>query len=431
MKLNQSWLESSFNFNKIPHHTTWDNGTQKELGMHKIHMYPAKFPSFLIAKSLKYAALKKIEIKTIGDIFCGCGTTALEATRNNKNFWGCDINPVATLIAKVKSEKFDEIQLLEYYDLLEKQYKTLKVETPIEYLTNSRIKYWFHLGQINKLYKLLNIIKSNVPEGKYQDFFLVAFSNILKGSSRWLTKSIKPQIDKTKKINNILELYKKQFNLMLKAVIELKTEIRPTVETNIVTENFLNYQIEKPYIDMLITSPPYVTSYEYADLHQLSTLWLGYTNDFRTLRQGTIGSIYHKTIEQIDIDKLNTVGKKIYDEVKKAKSTKAKSVAKYFLDMETTADKTFSLVNPGGLAVFVIGNTKYNGVYIDNAKYLTKCLIDKGFTDIDIYKRRISSKTLSPYRNKNGKFSNDKRKRKVYSYEFVIISKKLKKSTNV
>ena len=424
MKIRQSWLESSYNFNKIPHHTSWDNGTQKELGMHKIHMYPAKFPSFLISKSLKYAEQKKIEIKTIGDIFCGCGTTALEAGRNSKDFWGCDINPVATLIAKVKSEKFDDKKLLKYYTLIAKQYKSLNVKTPKKYLTNDRIKYWFHLSQINKLYKLLRIIKSNVPEGKYQDFFLVAFSNILKGSSKWLTKSIKPQVDKTKKRNNIAESYEKQFNVMLKAVLELKTETRSSVKTNIITENFLNYSIDKPCVDMLITSPPYVTSYEYADLHQLSTLWLGYTDDFRTLREGTIGSVYHKTIEQLEIDKLNAVGKNIYDEVKKAKSTKAKSVAKYFLDMANTVDKTYSLVNPGGLTVFVIGNTKYKGVYIDNAKYLTKCMIDKGFTDIDIYKRRISSKILSPYRNKNGKFSNDKRKRKVYSYEFVIISKK-------
>ena len=33
--------------------------------------------------------------------------------------------------------------------------------------------------------------------------------------------------------------------------------------------------IESESIDLIITSPPYVTSYEYADLHQLSLLWFG------------------------------------------------------------------------------------------------------------------------------------------------------------
>ena len=32
-------------------------------------------------------------------------------------------------------------------------------------------------------------------------------------------------------------------------------------------------------ISLIVTSPPYVTSYEYADLHQLTALWLEYTKD--------------------------------------------------------------------------------------------------------------------------------------------------------
>ena len=47
---------------------------------------------------------KGMEVKTVADVFCGCGTTAVEAKKNGKDFWGCDINPVATLIAQVKNE---------------------------------------------------------------------------------------------------------------------------------------------------------------------------------------------------------------------------------------------------------------------------------------------------------------------------------------
>lgn len=59
------------------------------------------------------------------------------------------------------------------------------------------------------------------------------------------------------------------------------------------TINCTNFLEEKnlPKTDLIITSPPYVTSYEYADLHQLSSLWLGYTEDYRDLRKGSIGSI--------------------------------------------------------------------------------------------------------------------------------------------
>src|SRR3546814_9151275 len=36
-------------------------------------------------------------------------------------------------------------------------------------------------------------------------------------------------------------------------------------------------------LDLIVTIPPYDTSYEYADLHQLSSLWLGYAQHHRGL----------------------------------------------------------------------------------------------------------------------------------------------------
>jgi hypothetical protein len=363
----------------------------------------------------------------MGDIFCGCGTSALEARRNKINFWGCDINPVATLIADVKSRTYDVAQLERYYNAILNRYDETSFRTPKKYKSNQRIKFWFHLSQINRLYRLLRLIKTEIPPGKYRNFFLVAFSNILKGGSKWLTKSIKPTIDKKKQIQDIKKLFSHQMKMMIKAAQEAHTQMTDqTIQSKIETSNFLNIDSTTPFVDMLITSPPYVTSYEYADLHQLSTLWLGYVNDYRTLRSGTIGSVYQTIISENDIAGLNETGKYIYTSLVKAKKSKAKSVAKYFIDIKNTVDKTYSIITPGGLAVFVIGNTKLRSVYIDNAKYLTECMIQKGYAEIDIYKRRISSKILSPYRNKNGKFSNDKRKRKIYSYEFVIIARKQK-----
>jgi DNA modification methylase len=416
--------KAAIQFNKIKETKSWDSKSRDELRMHKIHVYPAKFPSFLISKSLEYANKNGIKIDSIGDVFCGCGTTALEAKRNNKSFWGCDINPVATLITKVKTDKYDSERLQEYYNKIVSKFSTSKFAIPNKIMANERIKFWFENSQIEKLYRLQRAIKSSVPQGNYQDFFLVAFSNILKGSSKWLTKSIKPTIDKNKVIKDIDKLFRIQFSAMFKAVNESNEIIQENSSTTIVNENFLNINVTQPFLDLVITSPPYVTSYEYADLHQLSTLWLGYTNDFRTFRNGTIGSVYHKTLLDEEINKLSPVGKEIFNNLVKAKKSKAKSIAKYFIDIKASVDKSFSIINPGGLAIFVIGNTKYKNVYVDNAKYITECMFDSGFSEIDVFKRKISYKILSPYRNKDGKFSNDKRKRKVYSYEFVLIAKK-------
>ena len=87
----------------------WDFGDRtdrREDPIHRIHSYPAKFPAFITTKALQYAEEQGIDVKVVADVFCGCGTTAVEAKRNGKHFWGCDINPVATLIAKVKTRRY-------------------------------------------------------------------------------------------------------------------------------------------------------------------------------------------------------------------------------------------------------------------------------------------------------------------------------------
>lgn len=86
----------------------WDFGDEKEDPIHRIHAYPAKFPAFITTKALRYAKDNGVEVDLVADVFCGCGTTAVEAMRNGKSFWGCDINPIATLIAHVKTRHYDD-----------------------------------------------------------------------------------------------------------------------------------------------------------------------------------------------------------------------------------------------------------------------------------------------------------------------------------
>jgi DNA modification methylase len=414
----------SIDFSKIKEASSWNNTKSKELMMHQIHVYPAKFPSFLVRKAINYIEKdKNAKINTIGDIFCGCGTTALEARLNKKIFWGCDINPVATLISKTKRDKYNKRILDGYRDRIFADFDKKEIP-PAEILTHERLNYWFKPDRIIELYNLLESIKRNVPKGKYRNFYLVAFSNILKRTSMWLTKSIKPTIDKDKNPQPVTRVFKSQVKQMIKAAEESSKEIDSSFDSSIENKNFLSLNTKKSFLDLLITSPPYVTSYEYADLHQLSTLWLGYVKDYRELRNGTIGSVYKTIVTNEYKKKLNSTGKEIYEELLKTKADSKTSVLKYFLDMKATVKKSYSLIKKGGYAVFVIGNTKYKGVYINNAKYLAQCLIEAGFENPEIKKRKISSKKLTPYRDSNGKFSTDKRHRKVYSYEFILISKK-------
>jgi len=47
-----------------------------------------------------------------------------------------------------------------------------------------------------------------------------------------------------------------------------------------------------------------------------------------------------------------------------------------------------------------------------------------GFKNIEITKRKISGKNLTPYRDIIGKFANSNKGKKVYSHEYLIVGKK-------
>ena len=104
--------------------------------------------------------------------------------------------------------------------------------------------------------------------------------------------------------------------------------------------------------------------------------------------------------------------------------SKCRSVSQYYIDMQNAVKKAFQMIKPGGGALFVIGNTEYKGVKIDNARHLLEALIEEGFTEVEVERRKISNKILTPYRDSVGKFTTDKNSRKIYSEEFIIFAKK-------
>ena len=413
----------TLNFDTIDIQEEWNMPAERERRMHNIHAYPAKFPAFITTKAIHKAEENNISVKTVADIFCGCGTVAFETVRSGKHFWGCDINPVATLIAETKSNVYQDEQLQDFFDKIIAAYNTCNVDKSNRIYSNERIQYWFDEELIDNLLKLRSSIYLVVDDELYRNFFLCAFSNILKSCSRWLTKSIKPQIDPKKQPKDVLSSYIYQVNMMRKANMENINE--KYGKADIKRANILDVNIDKPFVDLIVTSPPYVTSYEYADLHQLSTLWLEYTDDFRLLREGTIGSLYHSEEFDKNLKRLNNVGQDIVFKMYSIDKRKTRSIAQYYIDMQSTVHKVVEMLNPGGACLFVIGNTEYKGVKIDNAKHLTECLLAEGMVNIEVDRRKISNKILTPYRDTNGKFASVKGScRKVYSEEFVIFARK-------
>ena len=403
----------------------WNFGERKEDPIHRIHGYPAKFPAFITTKALQYAEEQGVRVEVVADVFCGCGTTAVEAKRNGKNFWGCDINPVAALIARVKTHHYRDAVLERNFDAITDEFHRTE-PTPEDYARiGDRMRYWFEERNIDDLIRLDHAIRRKTPAGSpHRKFFLCGFSNILKPTSRWLTKSIKAQIDPHKSPRGVMEAFEDQFAMMRKAN-QKNRFLTPQPQVRIRTQNFLASTEPDCRADLIVTSPPYVISYDYASIHQLSTLWLRYASDYRKLRRNMLGIQYGvDPLEPTAIQNLNPIARETFRNLLPKERRKAHSVAHYFIDVDKAVAKCWRMLNDGGMAVFVIGNTQYKDIKIDNAKHLTNCMIRAGFRDVEAIQRKVSLKIMTPYRDARGRFTRDSTQRKVYGEEFVVIGRR-------
>ena len=431
-------------FKQLAEDPSWvfEDLTQKDTSYitHGFHKYPAKFIPQLAKRCI--AENTKIN-EIVCDPFMGCGTTLIESLVSGRKTVGVDINPVAYLISKVKTNPINPDKLKNETDKVlsdlklhlesrNKHQKTLsKIEISPIIPNNERIEYWF---PDKKVREGLGIIlgRIDVIEDKdIRDFCLCAFSNILKNASIWLMKSIKPTRDLNKKVDSPMNLFSRQIKKMIRGNDVywniLSTNVKGNLKyyLNLKKADARNLPAENNSVSLIVTSPPYVTSYEYADLHQLTALWLEYTKSVNEFREGFIGSIHKKEFDHNGIK--SKLAKQEIGELSKKSKKEAESVKNYFFEMQQCFEEMYRVLKPKGRACIVIGNTELKKVPILNAEVFTEMMVSLGFKIHKIIKRRIPSKVLPQTRDsKTGRFtSTGESDRLAYAYEYILIMEKL------
>jgi len=431
-------------FKQLAEDNSWvfEDLTQKDTSYatHGFHKYPAKFIPQLAKRCIEENT--KIN-EIVCDPFMGCGTTLIESLVSGRKAVGVDINPVAYLISKVKTNPIHPDKLKNetdkiLFDLklyLESRNKHQKILSKIEIASiipnNERIEYWFPDKKLREeLGTILGRIDT-IKDKDIRDFCLCAFSNILKNASIWLMKSIKPTRDLNKKVDIPMNLFSRQIKKMIRGNDFywniLSTNVKGNLKyyLNLKKADARNLPAENNSVSLIVTSPPYVTSYEYADLHQLTALWLEYTKSVNEFREGFIGSIHKKEFDHNRIK--SKLAEREIEELSKKSKKEAESVRNYFFEMQQCFEEMYRVLKPKGRACIVIGNTELKKVPILNAEVFTEMMIGLGFKIHKIIKRRIPSKVLPQTRDsKTGRFtSTGESDRLAYAYEYILIMEKL------
>lgn len=420
-------MNISIPFDNIPVSDDWvfKNVKSTQQWTHGYHRYPAKFLPNLVKKIIEeYTS----EGDVIADLFAGCGTTLVESKVHGRESVGVDINPVAELITKVKTTPIKQSILESKYEMILMEIEMFNPEKFKDINKHERIDYWFFTENKEKIAFLYFVISNLKTTKKVKNFFLVALSNILKNCSKWLQSSTKPQIDPNKNPSEVFKAFNRQVKSMLKKnqlFFDKLGEMQYSdIEAKIILEDARKTSIKSNTISAVITSPPYVTSYEYADLHQLTGYWFDYMNNLLNFRKNFIGTFYSYGQNLTSKSKL---AQKAINQLKDKHLRTAKEVANYFNDMNDVAFEMHRILKDGGKTFIVIGNTTFKNVKILSAEIFAELLEINGFEIEDVIKRSIPNKLIPSIRDKvTGKFTtiDNANSKEVYPEEYIIIAKK-------
>jgi len=393
---------------------------------HGYHRYPAKFIPQLVDKALEdYGPSQEALVL---DPFCGSGTTLVCSLLRGHRAAGADINPLATLITEVKARPIDP-------EKLEHRLKSVRglVGSPspspiIPEAHEDLILKWFPQENIYRLGHILGHIMA-VQDPEIQMFLKVAFSHILKPSSWWNDQSTKPQKQKDKKPRNAEELFLAHLDVMADGNAAYWDAVplilqRSHIPYQTIPRHPWLTKLGAGKVGMIVTSPPYCTSYEYLSIHQLSIGWLNLGGVDAKVKSFYIGSncragFHEKPTSQLA---LQTVARLKEKSVKTAGAVNA-----YYADMERTWGEMKRVLAKGGYMVIVIGDTQLKGVPIENGAVFCEMLEDLKFNLHKVFKREIPSKLLPSTRDpKTGRFSKaGPGVKTAYPTELVLVARKM------
>ena len=407
---------------------------------HCYHRYPAKFiPQ--VARRLIDEHCEPGDV--VLDPFMGSGTTPVEALVAGRRARGIDINPAAVIASRAKTTPIRPDRLrkaLAHFNsdlqLLERLRGMSVLFTPPKPLLPSnkeRLDFWFPREQQRRLGVVLALIEQ-VGDRAVRGFLRCAFSHVLKTASYWLMKSSKPTRDRAKMANGVpepvgpLRRHIRKMERANKGLWELVPEgakASGAKPGDVRRGDARRLPWPSRSVHLVVTSPPYVTSYEYADLHQLTSLWLGQLADLDVSKDMFIGSAAARSRSRAEAN--TEIGRDIVARLRERSRAKAEEVRQYFLDMEAAFREMRRVLRPGGCVCNVIGNTSLERVAILNAEVHTELELNLGFELVNVAKRIIPSKTLPQVRDpKTGKFTSTRAASKTHAYpeEFIVISRK-------
>lgn len=366
---------------------------------HGFHNYPAMFIPQVARKLIQAFSS---EGETVCDIFCGSGTTLVESSLLNRNSIGIELNPLAILIAKVKTTPINPQTLTDKLKQILEDYKDIKAVTPPKF---TNLDFWFSEAAIRDLSKLKQAIW-NISEEHIRDFFSVCFSEVVRIISFTKHKEFKLVRDKDKLEKSfkpdVLKEFMKLCENNILGMKEYINDVNPNAHARIIQgDSTKDNGIPESSVDFIITSPPYGdsrTTVAYGQFSRLPSQWLDLLPaHIKDIDKELLGGKNDINLDDPILDLSSTLKLSI-DIIKAKDKERAKDVLSFYMGLNKAISQAYKVLKQKRYFCVIIGNRTVKELVLKTDEIISELAENIGFMPQGILYRNIPNKRM-PLKN--------------------------------
>ena len=351
---------------------------------HGLHPYPAKFiPQIPNALIQELSSVGDV----VGDIFCGSGTTLVEALLLKRHAVGIDANPLACLISRAKTTCVTDDDTAALRELalragtLAEQIGSADGQGslfPPDELFGARvpdsdaIRFWFEPAVVEELAQI-RAWTSELPTDRARVIADAVFSSIVVAVSRQDSDTRYVRRQKAVRPGDALGRFSRSLTNAAHTTTELTALIEPRFWRSVHHANVLDAPPIEP-LDLVVCSPPYPNAYSYHLYHMTRMVWLGM--DQPAFKAVEIGS--HRKYSR--------------------KGPTAATSATFSEEMLRVFGWLKNCLRRDGYACFVVGDSTIRGRRFSNSDAISKVAAEQGFVEEARLQRRMldTKKAFNP-----------------------------------
>ncbi|MGH6636145.1 MAG: hypothetical protein ACRED0_08470, partial [Gammaproteobacteria bacterium] len=240
-------------------------------------------------------------------------------------------------------------------------------------------------------------------DAKLKRWLRLCVSSALRPCSKWLSGSIRPQIDPSREPSPIGPHFLRAVTKLSRDCDVERSRWQEDTSASIQLGDARRLPFDDYSIDAILTSPPYETMYDYFDVHRLSYLAFGWPKP----RHRQIGQASGVTRDGVGFIPPPFMTNWYRRDFRGEDTIEGRSLRAYIVAMRTHLLEVRRVLSPKGVAAYAVANTVRDGRTFSLVQMLASLFRETGFERVELRTRESSHRRILPAGRdrKTGRFS--------------------------